>query len=242
MHESYKAAQHSSEETAMLLTLADRIRLHHADWLRPGQIIAADQSLIGLGEETDDAIYLAATDNQIKGFIPSAALVSALRKRGTGEALTFDEEYSIETLWHEIQHARTRLASAGLPSETVIQFAARHSYPQLAEVIGVTVSKQEEIITCGHGYRHEVNLLRAMLGHLRVDEREAASVFHEIIETGSEHSVAWQAAKWLSEETGVGHLQIRKAMRQFRLHGDPGWRRILRDLAYGRNDHGIPED
>jgi hypothetical protein len=75
-------------------------------------------------------------------FSPSKDLIGAMQKIRNGKALTFNEEYSVESLWHEINHNRARGNSVikgqnGLMQmETLNQFVSRHTYPDFIQTLG----------------------------------------------------------------------------------------------------------
>ncbi len=106
----------------------------------------------------DGNFYFSINDELVNGYKPAIDLASAISKAGTELRLSFNEEYAVETLWHEITHAMTgvfaeRLALGVEPlNEGVVQLSARHNYHKLASKIGLNITHQEKIISSGLAY------------------------------------------------------------------------------------------
>lgn len=90
---------------------------------------------------------------------PSLYIVDAFENIRQGRKLTFDEEYMIETLYHEILHLAAQKwkplkkgSSQCLAMETMNQFVSRHNYGELIESVGGELYHQEMVITNGKGY------------------------------------------------------------------------------------------
>lgn len=102
--------------------------------------------------------YFSVADELVSGFKPAIDLANAIKKSGSTSALTFNEEYAIETLWHEITHAMTgvfaeRLALGIEPlNEGIVQLSARHNYHKLADALAIKIQHQKEIILSGLAY------------------------------------------------------------------------------------------
>ncbi|MEO7958421.1 MAG: phage minor head protein [Fibrobacteria bacterium] len=129
---------------------------------------------------TDD--YFAATDSRGKiilstrtfpesdGLNPARDFKEALTKIRKGGELTFNEEYSVETVWHEVLHNRAR-GKMPLPQfsfereimETVNQLVARHTYPDFLSALGGLEAHGERILLEGYGYGRWVENFRAIL-------------------------------------------------------------------------------
>lgn len=74
--------------------------------------------------------------------------------------LTFNQEYAVENVWHELLHSSTRLwkgevADIAVASrmELVNQFCARRTYDSFLKKLGGEATHQETIITSGYGYK-----------------------------------------------------------------------------------------
>lgn len=122
-------------------------------------------------------------------FNPLEEVKGALRAISTGVELTFNQEYALESLWHEIRHAaavgwkdlrnKTDLGSRSM--ETINQFCARHSYSDFVKSLGGKSTKAKEIIERGYGYRGWVANFNKLLGHINVTQAEAYAYFKDII-------------------------------------------------------------
>jgi hypothetical protein len=62
--------------------------------------------------------YMSAADEMISGFSPANELAATFEKVKNGQPLTFNNEYSVETLWHEIVHGITGTAPKRYPMNT----------------------------------------------------------------------------------------------------------------------------
>jgi len=113
------------------------------------------------------------------GFNPAQEFKDALSSLKTGTALTFNQEYAMESMWHEILHARTLTPPKSLSvaqtksMETLNQFTARHTYDELLDVFGAKPLHQEQILNEGFGYREWVNDFRDKLKSFGIDEKQA---------------------------------------------------------------------
>jgi SPP1 gp7 family putative phage head morphogenesis protein len=102
--------------------------------------------------------------------------LAAIKK---GERMTFNQEYSFESMWHEILHAKTktiptRLSQLGTKNmEVVNQFCARHTYPDFIKKFGGEAIHQSEILDKGYGYQGWINEFRAKLKNFDIDEKKA---------------------------------------------------------------------
>ena len=104
-------------------------------------------------------IYISASDELANGFKPAQELMSTLQKIELGQQLTFNNEYAIETLWHEIIHGLTGIAPKRYPlnaapfMEGVVQLSARHTYNRLLTELGAEQLHQDKIIKDGLSYQ-----------------------------------------------------------------------------------------
>lgn len=119
-------------------------------------------------------------DGQGVKFNPAKEVRGAFLAMRDSKSLTFNQEYAMESLWHETLHAKARgwgdrslrTERTVRSMETVNQFCARHSYPQLIERMGGKASNQKEVLEQGYGYGSYVDNFRAMLKHHGIDEAQ----------------------------------------------------------------------
>ncbi len=148
--------------------------------------------------EITNAKYIMATNaiGEIKlsrrisasGFNGAENLLQALRKVSLREALSFDEEYAIEALWHEIGHCRMQgwmKVAKGSVSQTVMetlnQWVARHTYSDFLAQLGGKAAHQEKILAEGVGYQRWVANLRTAISALGVNEQTALGVIKPLV-------------------------------------------------------------
>lgn len=102
-------------------------------------------------------------------FCPANDLNSAFHKLKDGKTLTFNEEYSIECLFHESVHAQASqriIAPVGslgdIIFESCTQLYARERYTQILDLFNVEAINAERIRYDGLGYQKECNLIRGV--------------------------------------------------------------------------------
>ncbi|SJM89965.1 phage minor head protein [Crenothrix polyspora] len=104
------------------------------------------------------AFYVSNADKLVSGFNPMIDLTKAFEKAKTGDKLTFNEEYAVETLWHEIMHSRAqhsvfpKRANSLLIIEGIHQWLSRRTYTDFMQNIGIASQYQKEIMLSGHAY------------------------------------------------------------------------------------------
>ncbi|PXY44512.1 hypothetical protein [Flavobacterium hydrophilum] len=112
-------------------------------------------------------------------FNPLEEFRNGLAAIKSGKKMTFNQEYSFESLWHEILHAKTKSAPKSLSSvgvknmETINQFCARHTYPEFMKKLGGKAIHQKEILENGYGYKSWISDFRTTLKNLKIDEKQA---------------------------------------------------------------------
>lgn len=135
--------------------------------------------------------------NDFGTFNPAKELKDALAAIKKGDALTFNQEYAIEALWHEILHAKTKTKPYQLTSiqrarmETANQFVARHTYPDFITRLGGKASNQKEILDNGYGYKKMISDFRNRLKEAGIKETDAVKklqpvLFENYIKVGDE--------------------------------------------------------
>lgn len=112
-------------------------------------------------------------------FNPLEEFRNGLGAIKSGNKMTFNQEYSFESLWHEILHGKTksppqRLSQIGTKNmETINQFVARHTYPDFIKKLGGEAIHQKEILDNGFGYQQWITDFRGMLKNNNIDEVQA---------------------------------------------------------------------
>lgn len=112
-------------------------------------------------------------------FNPLEEFRGGLAAIKNGTKMTFNQEYSFESMWHEILHAKTkttpyRLSQVGIKNmEVVNQFCARHTYPDFISKFGGKAIHQNEILDNGYGYKSWIEDFRFKLRTYEIDEKAA---------------------------------------------------------------------
>lgn len=118
-------------------------------------------------------------------FNPFYEVRGALRAIAKNQSLTFNQEYSLESLWHEIYHASApgwsnlKSITPALTGsmEVANQFCARHSYDKFIIALGGTASHTADVIKSGYGYSRRLTNFNALLKAKNIDE---AATFKEL--------------------------------------------------------------
>ncbi|WP_051269753.1 phage head morphogenesis protein [Flavobacterium suncheonense] len=116
-------------------------------------------------------------------FNPLESFKTALGAIKKGEKLSFKQEYALESMWHEILHAKTKTAPVKLSPvgtknmETINQFCARHTYPEFMERLGGKATHQKDILENGYGYREWISDFRQNLKEKGISEDKALNFF-----------------------------------------------------------------
>jgi len=132
---------------------------------------------------------ISTTSFKIKGeiFNPGEELKAALGAIKSGKTLSFHQEYAVESLWHEILHAKTKSAPQKLDGyytekmETANQFIARHTYPSFLESLGGKAIHQKQVLDNGLGYHKWVDKFRNDLKLKGISEKEAIAILEPIL-------------------------------------------------------------
>lgn len=153
-----------------------------------------------------------------KNFNAAGELKSAWNKLAEGNALTWNEEYACESLWHEITHNRQKRVPLGRNSaasrymETVTQWTARRSYHEMLESLGGKAAHQADIKKNGLGYGSWLKNFDRLLEVLGVDEAVMLLAMKEIIAHLRMDEYGKALVDFLSKESGVKKSAVRAAL------------------------------
>jgi hypothetical protein len=154
-------------------------------------------------------------------FNPADEMVKACRAIRSGKKLTFAQEYSLETLWHEIVHNRSsnpslpvRNGPAHFAMETLNQWVSRRSYPRFLEALGTTASHQPEIIREGFGYAHWVRNFDILLEELSLEGDDILNPLQMVLYNAPYQKMHIELGKELAELSKKKRLTVRKAIRE----------------------------
>ncbi|WP_231464738.1 hypothetical protein [Pedobacter sp. Leaf132] len=121
------------------------------------------------------------------GFNPESEFKGALSAIKNGQELTFNQEYSLESMWHEILHAKTLSPPQHLTvgqtkaMETVNQFVARHTYDEFVNALGGKVSHKNQILEKGYGYSNWITDFRNKLKLAGISEQTALAELQPVL-------------------------------------------------------------
>lgn len=114
---------------------------------------------------------------------------NALSSIKKGAELTYKQEISLQSMWHEILHAKTKTPPVRLNPiqnknmETVNEFYARKTYPEFIKQLGGKSIHQKEVIENGFGYSGWIKEFRNKLKEADIDEDFAAKELYEPLMT-----------------------------------------------------------
>jgi len=122
-------------------------------------------------------------------FNPLHEIKSAIKSIRENRALTFNEEYSLESLWNEFRHAsavgwkdlRNKTDNLVDTMEAVNQFCARRTYGTFVKAIGGKVNNKKAIIENGYGYRCSVANLGKIFKEYNISENSAHAYLKDVI-------------------------------------------------------------
>lgn len=138
---------------------------------------------------SQSSISLSTHDFSIGGkiFNPTEELRGAFAAMKANTPLTFNQEYSVEALWHEILHGKSKRPPVRLNSaqtqnmETINQFVARHTYPDFLKAFNTNPLHQKEILDNGYGYKGWVSAFRQRLKNAGISEEQAVKDFMPVL-------------------------------------------------------------
>lgn len=146
------------------------------------------------------------------------ALAACAERRG----MTREEEYALESLWHEIWHNRQTGVDqvAKLPkrhpsrlfAETLNQVVARLTYPRFVERLGGAVRHQAWVIENGYGYAPLVLRFRRVVDALDLDLANLAGDLATINAQSDLLSASVVVSERLAKKSGSQKARIQAAL------------------------------
>lgn len=127
------------------------------------------------------------TWDEYDGWSPAYDFQAALGKIAAKKPLTFNQEYSVESMWHEIMHNRAVGSARVLTSyelnvmEMMNQWAARRTYPRFLRDLGTRPRHYQEILSSGYGYPNLVSAFDRILNTLSIDGNKALKPVERIL-------------------------------------------------------------
>lgn len=159
------------------------------------------------------------------GMTPSKDLLNAFKKLGTGKKLSFNEEYSLESLWHEIQHNNQKF-TARIPDkdhysyalmETINQWVSRRTYPRMMNKLGgYEPAHLEKVQSDGYGYGMYISRFDALLKTLGVDGMEILSKMERMHREIGAFDYEPELRRLLSGKSGKDEKKISQCLKAIR--------------------------
>lgn len=168
-------------------------------------------------------------------FNPAGDLKSAWNTLAGGKPLTWEEEYSLESLWHEITHNRQkhgRLARNGTAEaimEVSTQWTARRTYHHLLESLGGKASHQPDILKNGLGYGSYVRRFDALLQALGIKDEQLLPHMLAMIEGLETPDYGLHLAATLADLSGARKSAVKRALSHLNKHTN--FEEILKDCG-----------
>ena len=131
------------------------------DALEGGTLMSFDEKTLSISSKE----FEIEIDGEVMRFSPARELSSAFEKLTAEKQLSFMEEYSVESLYHEHLHAqnKTTVQKGSIDeviSEASTQLYAREKYVKILSHYGVEPVNHENIKKNGLGYQTSCNLIR----------------------------------------------------------------------------------
>jgi hypothetical protein len=178
----------------------------------------------------DDDFYMA-TDGRgsfwfrhvvYQGFNSQRDLFGAMACCATRQPMTQEQEYALESLWHEIWHNRQKSITAlnKLTSahpvrrfaETLNQAVARLTYPTFVERLGGRSAHQQWVIEHGYGYAETVQRLWQVIRQCGLEPLNIAGELSSVNMTEDLSLATRQLAKILAKRSGLNEQAIYAAL------------------------------
>ena len=178
----------------------------------------------------DDDFYMA-TDGrggfwfreiEYQDFNSRRDLFGGLAACASGRLLTPNQEYALESLWHEIWHNRQRGAAEAMRlelghplrrfAETLNQAGSRLTYPRFIEHLGGTASHQAWVIAAGYGYQKTVSRLWQVVEACGLNPTEVAGDLATVNASGDLVKAHSLVAGLLAKRSGARKAAIQAAL------------------------------
>lgn len=145
--------------------------------------------------------------------------ISAMTKIRAGKSLSFDEEYAVECLWHEICHNRsfeqwwTYLGDIDENNEDCLeslnQLVARCTYHHFLTILGGKDMHSDKILHEGYGHHRGVNNFRLLINNIGLDDNIILPNLEKVLfETKYDNNFRDSLANTLSSLSGKGKENI----------------------------------
>ncbi len=152
-------------------------------------------------------------------FAPLKELKGAFAKIATRKKkaiLSFNQEYALECLWHEIRHASAlgwkdisnKTAELTNTMELINQFCARKSYKKLVQSLGGKTAHEKKIMEKGYGYNNSIQNFCFLLKEINVSQKSAYTHFKDIIINKPYENIHGELIKFISEKGKIRKEEV----------------------------------
>lgn len=151
---------------------------------------------------------------------PAKDLLNAFKKLGTSRKLSFQEEYAMESLWHEIQHNNQKLSGRLSKSqlnimETINQWVSRRTYPRmLTQLGGYKPQHLTKVKTDGYGYKAYVTRFDDLLKKLEINDAVLLGRVEEIHTGVDAGKYADEVSSLLAKESNKDKEKIKDCLQK----------------------------
>lgn len=143
--------------------------------------------------------------NELKGAMANIA------KNKKNAVLTFNQEYALESLWHEIRHASAlgwknvanKTNNLKNSMELINQFCARKSYRSFVRSLGGNVSHEKKIMQNGYGYYKSVRNFCYLLKEMKMSQKYAYKHFKDMIINKPYEDIHSELTRFISEKRKI---------------------------------------
>lgn len=185
-------------------------------------------------------LYLSTHTEPISGFNAAKELALAFQAMQNKQKLSFNHEYAIETLYHELIHSSGRHETDNnryiFQVEPIIQWIARNDYPVLLAAFGYKAEHQESIIKRGYGYANPVNNLIWLFSKLGINP---IAELRDAVTKRTFSAIRADAIKSIALLSGVNELEIARCINYLRIEYCSDFRaKVENILGYRSNRRG----
>jgi hypothetical protein len=182
-------------------------------------------------------LYLSDATDSISGFQQTNEIILALKSIQKGESLTINNEYAIETIYHEIIHSEGRHEIDNrnfiFQVEPIIQWIARNDYPVLLNVFGYQAEHQEYIIKHGYGYHNYVSNLTWLFTRLGITP---INELRKSVKKVRFTEIRGDAIKNIAELSGLTEQKISRCFNYLRVENSLDYRAKVENILNHRSN------
>ncbi|WP_139959181.1 hypothetical protein [Flavicella sediminum] len=128
---------------------------------------------------------------------------------------TFNQEYALEAMWHELRHSQARgwanvrrkNHQRTVSMEIINQFCARHTYDDFISKLGGKAIHKTKVIEEGYGYSNLLSNFRYTLNKFGIDEQKTLAFFKDRIQTLPYEDIHDILVKYLKDNNVTDYIR-----------------------------------